>query len=89
MTNVVIALPGARLPPCAPPAPNAELVECLSRLLAQAEAGELQAIVYAAVPADGTVRTGWSVPDPLRWQAGSAVGMLMTRFSLAQLEGQA
>ena len=61
-----------------PGAANPEIVRQLRELLAQAEAGEIEALAVGAVRSDGCLFTGWECREWFKLAA--AIGTLNHRF---------
>lgn len=69
-----------------PGEPNKDIIEDLERLLAEAKAGQLEAIAYCTVR-QGALGTGWVGGSGTRSAVSSAILMLSHRYAAALLEG--
>jgi len=82
MNERVVAFPGQVIP-TEVQKPNADLVDKLRQLLAEAESGVMRGMAYACVNRSGTL-TGWEGEGTVATQ-GWAIQRLMHQYMDAQL----
>ncbi|MEJ8571230.1 hypothetical protein [Microbaculum marinum] len=70
-----------------PGEPDADVIEDLERLLAQARRGSLTGFAYAAIHLDGTKATGWSGVAGTRDPLAAGISILQARYTRALIEG--
>lgn len=83
MTKKVIALNPDAL---APGEVDAEIVELLERYLAQAKRGEVTGVGIVVCRPNDHIGTEWCGVSGAKFPLGYAIGLLNTRYYLAQIE---